>query len=189
MRSRKSVIRPTIRRRVQAVFAAGALLTTGTLVMAWLCGIRVNDTASMPRGLWQVGAGDEPLRSGEIVTVCLPDTAPIREAAARGYLPAGSCPDGYEPLVKPVAAVAGDRVTVTPRGIAVDGRPVPHTAQLVRDSSGRPLRPVAPGVYPVIPGQVWLLSGHDPRSFDSRYFGPIPTANVHGVARPLCVLG
>jgi type IV secretory pathway protease TraF len=40
-----------------------------------------------------------------------------------------------------------------------------------------------------MPGQVWLLSGHDPRSFDSRYFGAIPTANVRGVARPLWVLG
>ena len=189
MRSRKSVIRPAIRRGVQAVFAAGALLPTGTLVMAWLCRIRVNDTASMPRGLWQVRAGDAPLHRGEIVTVCLPDSVPIREAAARGYLPAGTCPGGYEPLVKPVAAVAGDRVTVTPRGIAVDGQPVEHTAQLVRDSAGRPLRPVAPGVYPVMPGQVWLLSGHDPRSFDSRYFGPVPTVNVHGVARPLWVLG
>jgi len=167
---------------------AGALLM-GTLVMAWLCGIRVNATASMPRGLWQVRTVDAPLRRGEFVTVCLPDTAPTREAAARGYLPAGICANGHAPLVKPVAAVAGDRVTVAPQGIAVDGQQIAHTAQLVLDSAGRPLRPVAPGVYPVMPGQVWLLSGHDPRSFDSRYFGAIPTANVRGVARPLWVLG
>jgi conjugative transfer signal peptidase TraF len=188
MTTRKPIVRPKLRRGVQAIFVAGALLA-GTLVMAWLCGIRVNTTASMPRGLWQVRTADASLRRGAFVTVCLSDTAPIREAAARGYLPAGICADGYAPLVKPVAAVAGDRVTVTPRGIAVDGRPVPHTAQLVRDSYGRPLRAVAPGVYPVMPGQVWLLSGHDPRSFDSRYFGPVPTANVQGVARPLWVLG
>lgn len=181
-------MRPTLRSGVQTVITAGALLM-GTLVMAWLCGIRVNATASMPRGLWQVRTADAPLRRGEFVTVCLPDTVPIREAAARGYLPAGICADGHAPLVKPVAAVAGDRVTVAPQGIFLDGRPIEHTAQLVRDSAGRPLRPVAPGVYPVMPGQVWLLSGHDPRSFDSRYFGPVPTANVQGVARPLWVFG
>jgi type IV secretory pathway protease TraF len=39
----------------------------------------------------------------------------------------------------------------------------------------------------VPPGQVWLLSGHDSRSFDSRYFGPVPVANVQGVARPVWV--
>ena len=188
MRSRKPIEHPTLRRGVQAVATAGALLM-GTLVMAWLCGIRVNATASMPRGLWQVRTASAPLRRGEFVTVCLPDTAPIREAAARGYLPAGICADGHAPLVKPVAAVTGDQVTVAPSGIAVDGRLIAHTAQLVRDSAGRPLRPVAPGVYPVVSGQVWLLSGHDPRSFDSRYFGPVPTANVQGVARPLWVLG
>jgi conjugative transfer signal peptidase TraF len=143
----------------------------------------------MPQGLWQVRAADAPLRRGEFVTVCLPDTAPIREAVARGYLQAGTCVGGYEPLVKPVAAVAGDWVTVNPSGIAVDGRPVAHTAQLSRDSAGRSLRSLAPGVYPVIPGQVWLLSGHDPRSFDSRYFGPVPAANVQGLARPLWVFG
>ena len=188
MRPRTSIVRPMPRRVVQTAVAAGALLA-GTLVTAWLCGIRVNDTASMPRGLWRVTAADAPLRRGAFVTVCLPDTAPVREAAARGYLPAGICAGGYEPLVKPVAAVAGDRVTVTPGGIAVDGRPVAHTAQLVRDTAGRPLRAVAPGVYPVMSGQVWLLSGHDPHSFDSRYFGPVPAANVQGVARPLWVLG
>jgi conjugative transfer signal peptidase TraF len=141
----------------------------------------------MPQGLWQVRAADAPLQRGELVTVCLPDTAPIREAMARGYLPAGSCAGGYEPLVKPVAAVAGDQVTVTRGGITVDGRPVAYSVQLLRDSAGRPLRSVAPGLYPVMPGEVWLLSGHDPRSFDSRYFGPVPTASVQGMARPLWV--
>jgi type IV secretory pathway protease TraF len=37
-------------------------------------------------------------------------------------------------------------------------------------------------------GDIWVLSGHDPRSFDSRYFGPVPVANVQGEARPLWVL-
>lgn len=188
MRSRKSTRRRRCRRTALAVCVAGALLA-GTLVTARLAGLRVNNTASMPRGLWQVGAVDRPLRRGEIIAVCLPDTTPIRVAAARGYIPAGNCSGGHEPLVKPVAAVAGDLVTVTPQGIAVDGRAVEHTAPLVRDSAGRPLRPVPAGVYPVMPGQVWLLSGHDPRSFDSRYFGPVPAANVQGVARPVWVFG
>lgn len=188
MTPRKSILCATPRRGGQAALAAGALLA-GTLVVARLCGIRVNATASMPRGLWQVRPVEAPLRRGEFVTVCLPDTALIREAAARGYLPAGICAGGYEPLVKPVAAVTGDRVTVTLRGVAVDGQPVAHTAQLMRDGAGRPLRTVPVGAYPVMPGQVWLLSGHDPRSFDSRYFGPVPEANVLGVARPLWVLG
>jgi conjugative transfer signal peptidase TraF len=157
--------------------------------MAWLVGLRVNDTASMPRGLWQVRKVGAPLRRGEIVTVCLSDTVLVQEAAARGYIPAGTCSGGHEPLVKPIAAVGGDLVTVTRQGVAVDGRPIENTAQLTRDSAGRPLRPVPAGIYKVRSGQLWLLSGHDRRSFDSRYFGPVPAANVQGVARPVWVLG
>jgi conjugative transfer signal peptidase TraF len=150
-------------------------------------GLRINATASMPCGLWRVQV-EEPITRGAIVTVCPPDHPDIREAERRGYIPTGFCPGDYEPLVKPVAAVAGDLVTVTPQGIAVDGKPVAHTAQLWQDEAGRALHPVPAGSYRVTPGMVWLLSGHDPRSFDSRYFGAVPVANVTGVARPLWVL-
>ena len=128
------------------------------------------------------------LRRGEIVVVCLPNTAPVRMAEERGYIPSGHCPGGSEPLLKPVAATAGDVVVVSTAGLTVNGRAVQDTAPLVQDSAGRPLRPVPAGAYPVAPGEVWLLSGHDPRSFDSRYFGSVPGANVLGVAWPVWVL-
>jgi conjugative transfer signal peptidase TraF len=188
MRLRQSIVR-LVPGRVAPGGVTIAALVVATLGMAGLCGIRVNATPSMPRGLWQVRAVTAPVRRGELVTVCLPDTAPVREAAARGYLPAGICAGGYEPLVKPVAAVAGDRVAVTPRGVTVDGRLVAHTAPLAQDSAGRPLQSIPAGVYPVMPGEIWLLSGHNPRSFDSRYFGPVPVADVQAVARPLWVFG
>lgn len=183
---------PPIRLRPRK--GAAIACTTGALLIAamgaaQLGGLRVNSTASMPRGIWYVApVVAAALRRGEIVSVCLPDAAPLREAAARGYVQAGSCPGGYEPLVKPVAAVAGDTVTVAPDGLAVNGLPIESTAQLARDSAGRPLQPLAAGAYRVEPGQVWLLSGHDPRSFDSRYFGPVPTVNVLGVAHPVLVI-
>ena len=142
----------------------------------------------MPEGLWQVTAAHRPLRRGEIVVVCLPQTAMTREAASRGYIPAGTCSGGLAPLLKPVAAVSGDVVMVSAAGLAVNGRPVANGAQLLRDSAGRALRPMQAGTYPVAPGTIWLLSGHDPRSFDSRYFGPVPAAAVQGVAHPLWVL-
>jgi conjugative transfer signal peptidase TraF len=89
--------------------------------------------------------------------------------------------------VKPIAATAGDLVVVSTAGVTVNGQPVRDTAPLAHDSADRPLTPFPAGTYRVPPGQVWLLSGHDPRSFDSRYFGPVPAANVQGVARPVWV--
>ena len=182
------MIAPAVhRRRAFAVCGAAGALVMAALASADAAGLRFNLTPSMPRGLWRVVVRDTPLRRGEVVVLCPPDTGPVRLGAARGYIPAGRCPGGYEPLVKPIAAMAGDVVAVSPSGVTVNGQPVPGTAPLARDSAGRPLPAVPAGVYPVPPGDVWLLSGHDPRSFDSRYFGPAPVANVQGVARPLWV--
>lgn len=168
------------------VLAAG-VVTMVTLAGAAAAGLRVNTTASMPLGLWHVRAG-EPIKRGAIVTICPHDSIDFREALRRGYIAHGECPGGYEPLVKPVAAVAGDLVTVTRQGIAVNGDVVANTTPLAADEAGRQLRQVAPGIYRVASDEVWLLSGHDQRSFDSRYFGPLPVANVRGVAHPLWVL-
>jgi conjugative transfer signal peptidase TraF len=105
------------------------------IVLAGAAGLRVNASASMPWGLWRVAATEAPFERGEIVSVCPPDGAAIREAARRGYLPAGPCPGGYEPLVKPVAAIAGDLVKITAAGVAVNGEPMADTAQLGEDSA------------------------------------------------------
>jgi conjugative transfer signal peptidase TraF len=159
-----------------------AMGTGGTLMLgialAGTAGLRVNATASMPQGIWQVEAPEARIGRGEIVKVCLPQSPALDEAAERGYIPGGACPGGHEPLMKPVAAVAGDRVTVTALGIAVNGEPIAQSAPLDEDSAGRPLRPVPAGAYSVRTGEVWLLSGHDPRSFDSRYFRAVPVANI-----------
>ena len=111
-----TVCRVQRRRALAASSVAGALVMT-SLASADVAGLRINDTPSMPRGLWRVVATDSaPLRDGAVVTICPPDTPPIRVGAGRGYLPPGSCPGGYEPLVKPIAATAGDCVTVSAAG-------------------------------------------------------------------------
>jgi conjugative transfer signal peptidase TraF len=122
-----------------------------------------------------------------VVVLCLPPGPGTRLALRRGYIGPGVCPGGTEPLLKPVAAIAGDVVRVTAAGIVVNGMPVPNTAALARDSAGRPLQPVAIGTYPVQPGEVWLLSSLAANSFDSRYLGPVPVAGIRGLARPVWV--
>jgi conjugative transfer signal peptidase TraF len=181
-----TVSRVQRRRALAASGVAGALVMT-SLASADVAGLRINDTPSMPRGLWRLVADGAPLRDGEFVTLCPPDTPPVRLGAGRGYIPPGSCPGGYEPLVKPIAAKAGDCVAVSTAGVTVNGRPVPGTAPLAHDSAGRPLHAFSPETCTVPSGDVWVLSGHDPRSFDSRYFGAVPAANVLGVARPVWV--
>jgi type IV secretory pathway protease TraF len=78
-------------------------------------------------------------------------------------------------------------VMVTRSGVTVNGVPVEDTMPLDRDGTGRRLQPFPAGAHSVPPGQIWLLSSHQPLGFDSRYFGPVPAANVRGVARPVWV--
>jgi conjugative transfer signal peptidase TraF len=175
------------RRKLSVLMLLTAAVTIAALAAGEATGLRVNATASMPRGLWRVRAG-EPVERGAVVAICPPDRAAIREAARRGYISPGRCPGGYEPLIKPVEALGGDIVTVTDAGVAVDGTPVANTRPLATDEAGRALHPIPAGSYRVPRGELWLLSGHDPRSFDSRYFGAVPVANIIGVAEPLWVL-
>lgn len=171
--------------RRSAVGLLGILAAVlGTLVGAEAAGLRLNTSVSMPRGVWRVVPVGAELRRGDVVALCLPGSA-AREALARGYVAVGGCPDGAEPLVKPVAAIAGDVVRVTPDGITVNGVAFPHTAALAQDSAGRPLQSVPTGIYRAAPDQVWLLSDHDSRSFDSRYFGPVSVKQLIGAAYPV----
>lgn len=161
-------------------------LSAIAILGAGAAGLRINPTDSMPRGLWRLISRHGPLHRGDIVIACLPDNPITQLAMRRGYFwHSHACPSGIVPVVKPVVAVAGDIVRVTAAGIAVDGVPVPNSALLTRDSAGRKITPVAPGTYHVRPGQMWLISNYNRRSFDSRYLGPVPVSGVQGLARPV----
>jgi conjugative transfer signal peptidase TraF len=73
------------------------------------------------------------LRRDDVVSFCPPGTPAFREAWRRGYLSAGHCEGGYEPLLKPVAAIAGDRVSGTDDGISINGRLIASSKNLNRD--------------------------------------------------------
>jgi conjugative transfer signal peptidase TraF len=176
----------TQQRTLMLCAAGGTILAA--LAMTYQAGLRFNTTPSMPIGLWKIVPGGVAPKRGDIVTVCLPDNVTARLAMRRSYIARGACPDGAEPLVKPIAAAAGDVVTVSATGISVNATPISNSAPLARDEAGRALHSMPEGSYRLAPGELWLLSGHDNRSFDSRYFGAVPVANVLGVARPVWVL-
>ncbi len=153
--------------------------------LAGVAGLRLNETPSVPTGLWRVLALDGPVKRGQIVSICPPSAPVFAEAQARGYLAKGRCPGGLEPLLKPVAAIGGDVVQQTPEGIAVNGALVPHSLVLTADSQGRPLPALASDPRVIQKDEVFLLSGMNQRSFDSRYFGPLPVSAVEGIAIPV----
>lgn len=152
------------------------------VTLADAAGWRINHTPSLPMGLWRVRPVVGPILVGQIASFCPPDSDVFRLARQRGYLNAGACPGGFEPMLKPVVAVAGDYVEITAGGVAVNGHLVGNSAALHRDSQGREMPWLAPRSFVVAEGELWLISSYNSRSFDSRYFGPLSVQKVLGIA-------
>lgn len=159
-------------------FGGGTLALT---LVAACAGLRLNDSPSMPTGVY-VRTSSESIAN--LVVFC-PSEPFARLSVERGYRSRGNCPDGAEPLAKPIAARPGDCVELSAAGMAVNGRPLTNTAPLAKDSAGRPLSHWPFGRYIVVPGTVWVASTYSIRSFDSRYFGPVSASQVREHVRPL----
>jgi conjugative transfer signal peptidase TraF len=133
-----------------------------------------NASASAPIGLYAVtpGATVEP---GDMVIARVPDSSRMM-AAERRYIPANV------PLVKRVAAAAGDEVCALGREIFVNGTWV--VERRASDAKGRSM-PWWSGCVRLRGRQLFLLMADSPGSFDGRYFGVTDGGLVVGKARLL----
>jgi conjugative transfer signal peptidase TraF len=170
-------------RDIGRVAVITAAVIGSALLLGFGLGVRINISASLPFGLYRV----DPTGAGKLAEFC--PSAPFGALAnSRGYRHAGTCPDGGSPLVKPIIAQEGDLVSVSPEGVSVNGRLLPNSAPRTRDAAGRALVPWRFGTYPVAAGTIWVVSSYHPRSFDSRYFGPIPESAVRERLQPFFIL-
>ncbi len=160
------------RTKAWARVAAGAIL----LVAASFCGaprplLVWNVSNSAPLGLYSVG-GRADLRRGEMV-IARPPRGFRLFAARRGYLPLNV------PLVKRVAAVAGDRVCADGATLRVNDVAVAQRRSA--DGLGRTM-PHWSGCILVGKGEALLLMSTSPASFDGRYFGVSSRSDIVGRA-------
>ena len=133
-----------------------------------------NTSASAPIGLYRIHPDRDPA-IGALVAVAPPERL-AHWLSTRGYLPEGV------PLLKHVAAKAGQRTCRIGDAVSVDGRRV--AIARARDGQGRPL-PVWQGCRTLRSGELLLLNPAHPDSLDGRYFGPLPASAVIGRATPL----
>lgn len=132
---------------------AASILWKPSKLLVW------NASASAPVGLYRIHA-DTSARRGDMVVAWTPEPARTL-AARRHYLPANV------PLVKRVAAVAGDRVCAVGGAILINGRRIAVRRQ--SDAAGRSM-PWWTGCRLLTGGERFLLMD-SPASFDGRYFG------------------
>ena len=175
-------------------FALGAWLGIGLFaaLVLWACMPRV--FASTKARPFLSGFGiSHPCGTKSAETTSSASALPTHGFFAKhgcaAILVAGLCEGGYEPLLKPIAAIEGDRVTRTDQGIRINGRLIANSKNIASDGSGRPLPSNRANDVIVAKGDVWVISSYNPSSFDSRYFGPVPTSKIEGLANPLFVMG
>jgi conjugative transfer signal peptidase TraF len=171
-----------------ARIVVATLAAIGFAALAWasfvspLPRLTYNPSDSVAVGWYRVdpldhwaGSLPSPFSVNSIVLVPLPaDAAAL--ASQRGYLPT------RVPLLKRVGAIAPQEVCIAGGIVRIDG--VPSAAVLRVDRLGRPL-PSWQQCRRLESGELFLLSVTNPASFDSRYFGPVSTSTVIGVAHPV----
>ena len=169
-------LRRAIRLRMVAVAAAAVIATilVGTLLWPPRPLLVWNASASSPIGLYLIGP---PTGAGRGDTVIAWPPEPARELGAeRRYLPRNV------PLVKRVAAVAGDRVCAVGEAVFVNGRL--ETLRRASDPSGRPM-PWWTGCEELSGGDLFLLTPEVADACDGRYFGITRRSEIVGRARLL----
>lgn len=159
--------------RLLGVAGVGGVLLVAPLLAPPKPRLLLNATASAPIGLYWVDR--RPPRIGDLVVVRPP--ASLGDwMARRGYLPVNV------PLLKPLAATAGQRVCGQGGRITIDRRLV--AVARPRDRWRRPLNPFD-GCRRLAADEVFLLNAGVPASLDGRYFGPLSADCVVGRATPL----
>lgn len=131
-----------------------------------------NYTDSLSRGIYLISPG--AVKKGDIV-VFRPTGVAAKLIAERQYLR----PDGF--LMKHVAGLPGDSVCADRKQFRVAGTDYGERADC--DSQGRPL-PAYCFCGRLKEGIIVANRGLK-QSFDSRYFGPVESASIVGIAIPL----
>jgi conjugative transfer signal peptidase TraF len=146
--------------------------------------LRFNVTSSMAVGIYRlVPLPKNGVRRGMLVAACAPPDA-AELGRRRGYLASGPCASGTEPLLKVVVAAAGDEIGLSGAGVAVNGCLLPNSRPLSHDAAGRRLSSWPYKQFPLAQRQLWLYADNV-RSWDSRYWGPVPVADIFAKVVPV----
>jgi conjugative transfer signal peptidase TraF len=145
-------------------FALGCLAGVAGMWAVCAIGLRVNGTDSEPIGIYWA----------------------VSKAPAKGdFVSAGPSPAGTCWLIKQVAALSGDRVTIGVQGVQVNGVLLKNSAPRPADEAGRPLSAYELSDYALRSEEVLLMSDYNPASFDGRYFGPLSKTTIQSVIVPV----
>lgn len=156
-----------------------------------------NTTASLPIGLY-FKTNLTP-KKGDIVLLCPPVNSVVEHGLNRKFISPGLCPGAYGYLIKVYAAEAGDQISLTQAGITINNQLWPNSArQNWGQSSAQGLGQAFtqnldqnfesqswPDIHKQLEAHEVIVMTEHKQSFDSRYFGIVPEANIVSPLIPL----
>ena len=170
-----------MKNRIGQALAIGVVIALLLVCGATAAGLRINGTHSFPVGLYLARCKRPEI--GDLVFVNPPSLPIFTLAKERGYLNVAYSAAPH--LLKRLAGIAGDRVTIDSAGVQVNGIRLANSAPCNCDGAGRPLQACLLKDYVLRPDEVLLMSDYNPASFDSRYFGPLQATTIESVMTPL----
>ncbi len=173
--------KPLVMKRIITIF----IVFVAVLLVFPLFGLRINISDSLPIGLYKT-VNKSP-QKGDIVIFCLTNN-PANIAVSRQYIPTtwlnSKCPHDAQPLMKPIVAMYGDIISISSRGVAVNNTYIEKSKPLIKDGRNRPM-PTINITRKLGKNEFIAVTTFNPYSWDSRYYGAIPTDNILSVVRPL----
>jgi type IV secretory pathway protease TraF len=178
LRFRRYLRSPKSRWIVFPIILPEILMLFLTIHSHWII---INNTPSLDLGIYMQDSA--PLSRNSDIAFCPPQVAIdyLHEWVDNGSYFVLGCPNGAVPFSKHVAAIAGDRVTLSEDGISINDGPILLGTKPLRWMKGSVLKggdvihrmPLLPRKTYVIPqGEVWAYT-QQWFSLDSRYYGPI----------------
>ena len=165
-------MKPKTRRIIVVLICIGFLMVGALTAKRDLI---FNATPSKPLGFYRLKKKDV-FEQGDLVMFSVP--AGIEELVrTRNYIP----PKGH--LMKNIIGGAGDTYCIHDQKFYVGDKLIGPI--FATDSKNRPLPQHAAGCHKVPPEYMLIGIAEIERSFDSRYFGPVPTNTILGIAEPL----
>lgn len=166
-------------RNIGAITAITIAVIVGAAFVTAQFRLFINTSSShVPVGLWRkiADTDDRPLQVGDIVVFSLaelyeakPEVTDNNMAAAVNF------------LIKKVAAVAGDSITLENNRVAVNGV-LFNNAEVNHKYISGDIRCKIQYPLKVPEGHVWLMANVKD-SFDSRYFGAVPVSQIKNRAK------
>ena len=132
--------------------AIGLMATLALACGGIAAGLRYNGTSSYPVGFYL--SNGKRAQRGDLVFVALPSSLVLDMARESGYLNVAYCLVNH--LLKRLAGVPGDRVTIDAAGVEVNGIHLANSSPLPCDAAGRPLQAFLLKDRILAPGEVLL---------------------------------